>query len=75
MVDKPWLTQLFYEAGLEMTFQLSPLENILSEAQMDIWHQTKNNIFKNSNITRHRASSDAWSIQETFAQTLQASQA
>jgi len=69
VVDKPWLTTLFYASGLEMKFNVSPLEMILSEAQMDVWHETKDKILLEENIQRHRASNDAYIIQKTFNKT------
>ncbi len=65
-VDKPWVTRLFSEAGIRQTFSISPLERILTEPQMEIWHATKANIINTMELTRHRASSDALIIQETF---------
>ncbi|WP_160062229.1 hypothetical protein [Psychromonas sp. L1A2] len=73
VVDKPWLTTLFYASGVEMKFTVSSLEMILSDAQMKIWHKTKDKIIIQSNIQRHRASNDAWVIQETYRQTHQLS--
>lgn len=69
VVDKPWLTTLFYASGVEMKFSVSPLEMILSEAQMNVWHETKDKVIIQENIQRHRASNDAWIIQKTFKQT------
>jgi hypothetical protein len=70
VVDKPWLTTLFQAAGRPMKFSVSPLEMILSEKQMAVWHETKDKVIIEMNLTRHRASNDAWIIQETFKQTL-----
>lgn len=70
VVDKPWLTVLFHAAGRPMKFSVSPLDMILTEKQMQVWHETKDKVIKQINITRHRASNDAWIIQETFKQTL-----
>lgn len=70
VVDKPWLIKLFHAAGKSMSFSISPLEIILSEAQMAIWHKTKEEVTERMNLTRHRASNDALIIQETFKQTL-----
>ena len=72
VVDKPWLTTLFYEAKMEMKFSVSPLEMILSEDQMARWHETKDRILAGVEKHRHRASFDAWLIQETYKQTLEA---
>lgn len=70
VVDKPWLTRLFAEAGMAMKFSVSPLEMILSEEQMARWHDTKDRLLAEVAKRRHRASFDAWVIQETYARTL-----
>ncbi len=69
VVDKPWITRLFAEAGMSRTFFVSPLERILTEAQMEIWHETKNKVVGQLSLTRHRASTDAFIVQETYVQT------
>ena len=69
-VDLRWITRLFYTAGIYQQFKVSALENILSEAQMDIWHETKNQVLTGVEFKRHRASNDALIIQETYARTL-----
>lgn len=69
-VDMRWITRLFYTAGLHQRFTVSALENILTEDQMNIWHQTKNRVLAGENLKRHRASTDAFIIQETYARTL-----
>ena len=70
VVDKPWLTTLFHKAQIRMNFSVSPLEMILSEQQMERWHDTKNRILAEVIQRRHRASFDAWIIQETYKRTL-----
>lgn len=70
MVDKPWLTTLFHKAGMDMKFRVSPLELILSEEQMARWHDTKDRLLGELKERRHRASFDAWVIQETYKRTL-----
>ena len=70
VVDKPWLTTLFHEARIPMTFRVSPLEMILSEDQMERWHATKAQILAEAGEDRHRASFDAWIVQETYRRTL-----
>lgn len=69
VVDKPWITQLFYRAMVPQLFQVSPIETILSEAQMDLWHETKNDLIQKHDLKRHRASIDAFIIQETYVRT------
>jgi hypothetical protein len=63
------MIQLFHEAKLDMAFSISPLEMILSEAQMERWHKTKDQVLAEVNQQRHRASFDAWVIQETYSRT------
>lgn len=75
VVDKPWLTTLFHVAGKSMKFDVSPLEMILSEDQMAIWHETKDKVIGEMDLARHRASYDAWIIQQTFKQTFDKSSA
>ena len=70
VVDKPWLENLFYRAGVDRSFFISPLEMILSEKQMERWHGVKNTMIAQLNPERHRASCDAWIIQQTFVHTL-----
>lgn len=70
VVDKPWLTTLFHAAQVPMLFQVSPLEMILSESQMEMWHETKDRLLAEVEKHRHRASFDAWIIQETYRRTL-----
>jgi hypothetical protein len=58
-----------------MRFHVSPLEMILSESQMQLWHEEKDAVLATLDLSRHRASHDAWVIQETYSRTRRASQA
>ena len=69
VVDQPWLVQLFASAGMAQRFSISPLEMILSERQMELWHEVKRQVIADLALTRHRASFDAEIIQETFLRT------
>lgn len=69
VVDKPWLIELFAAARINTSFSISALEFILSEHQMEIWHKTKKHLVKELGLTRHRASTDAFIIQETYRRT------
>ncbi len=69
VVDAPWIDQLFYEARVRRSFYVSPLEAVLSEEQMAIWHTTKEAYLHDSDLSRHRASLDALVIQETYVRT------
>ena len=66
VVDSPWLNTLFAAAGLQMQFKLSPIEAILKESQFAHWDSTKARILEKNDLTRHRASIDAFLIQETY---------
>ena len=72
VVDKPWLNRLYFAAGLECTYSLSSLEMILSEPQMEIWHATKDALLHELGERRHRASFDAYIVQETWERTCNA---
>jgi len=52
-----------------MQFRMSALEMILSEGQMNIWHEVKTLVEEELNIVRHRASNDAQIIQQTYVRT------
>lgn len=67
--DKPWLTKLFFYGGLEAEFTLSPIESIVSEEQLEMWDEVKEQVFQASSFVRHRASNDAFVIQQTFLET------
>ncbi|MBL8533587.1 MAG: hypothetical protein JNL33_07015 [Betaproteobacteria bacterium] len=71
VVDKTWLDRLFFAARMERTFDLSALEMILSESQMEIWHETKVAVLNELGDRRHRASFDAFVIQQTYERTWQ----
>ncbi|MEP7702449.1 hypothetical protein [Paraglaciecola sp. 25GB23A] len=69
VVDQPWLITLFYAANIKMAFSISPLEMLLSEMQMNLWHHTKDSLLAKTTQPRHRASHDAALIQNTFILT------
>ncbi len=69
VVDEPWLIRLFAEARVERRFSIHDLQTILSEEQMACWHDVKAVVSAELNLTRHRASNDAFVVQETFRRT------
>jgi hypothetical protein len=76
--DSSWLNRLFYAGRIRPNFFLSPIEMIASEEQLILWDSTKQHLEKTLNIKRHRASGDAYLIQQTYLvtqQQLSASQA
>ena len=42
----------------------------MTEPQILLWDETKAKLTREANIPRHRASNDAWLIQETYRHTL-----
>jgi hypothetical protein len=69
VVDHPWLVKLFAQSAIPMTFRISALEMVLSESQMAIWDDEKKRVALASGMARHRASSDAYIIQQTYLRT------
>ena len=66
VVDSSWLNTLYSRSSVEMEFSLSPLEMIMKESQMKIWHDTKEIVMKEMCLQAHRAINDALIIQQTF---------
>lgn len=71
VVDHPWLMRLFFAVNIEPTFQLSPIELIMTEAQVNIWDGIHQQVLSDSKLKRHRASADAWIIQQTWLRSRQ----
>lgn len=67
--DCPWLNRLFFAGRINASFHLSPIEMIATEAQLLLWDQTKKLLEKRLDIKRHRASGDAYLIQQTYLET------
>lgn len=72
VVDNPWVLQLFDKARVPLRFNVSALEMILTEGQMEIWHEAKEKILEEVGLKRHRASMDAIIIQKTYVSTYEA---
>lgn len=68
--DNPWLTRLFFAARMSRSFHLSPIEYIASEEQLMLWDKTKKRLVVDLGIERHRASGDAFLIQQTYIETV-----
>lgn len=69
VVDNTWIIKLFHAARVEPHFRTSSLEMILNEDQMRAWHETKDLIVAEAGQRRHRASFDAYVIQQTWLRT------
>ncbi|MGB3620605.1 hypothetical protein FT643_08640 [Ketobacter sp. MCCC 1A13808] len=71
VVDHPWLLKLFFAVRLVPTFRLSSIELILNERQIEIWDATRRQVIQENQLKRHRASIDAYIIQQTWIRTYQ----
>jgi hypothetical protein len=67
--DSAWLNRLFFAARINPRFHLSPIEIIATEAQLLTWDDAKQRLAKQLDIKRHRASGDAYLIQQTYLYT------
>lgn len=64
--DSSWLALLFDAAELLPTFQLDTIRRLLSESQTSQWHVVKQAVINSVDFPRHRASNDAFILQETL---------
>ena len=64
--DFAWLSALFDEAGCVQRFRLESLRKLLSEEEADRWKPTRDRISGEFSLARHRASVDAWLLQQTW---------
>lgn len=67
--DSSWLGKLYHAVSLPMLFRMESIRYLMSEQQSELWHDTKAEVERELQLPRHRASSDARVIQETFRQT------
>lgn len=74
VVDRPWMTRLFHAARVPMQFTLSPIEQVMTEPQIERWDTVKLQVIDESAATRHRASFDAWIIQQTYLRSRELSE-
>ncbi len=70
--DSSWMGRLFDEAELVQRFRIETINKLLTPEQMEIWHDTKNTLWTEMQIIRHRAANDVQVLQETFLQVVQA---
>ncbi len=69
--DSSWLRRLYFAGYSQPSFYLSPIEIIASEPQLMLWDNTKKRLQQQLGIRRHRASGDAYLIQQTYIATRQ----
>ena len=71
--DYIWLARLFDAAERVPSFHLADFREIITPAQEALWHATKDQLIKELQLTRHRASNDARILQLTWLRTHDAS--
>lgn len=67
--DISWLGMLFEEAERTQRFRVETLTRIMTPVQQAGWAQAKQDVIDRLQLTRHRASTDALILQETFMST------
>ncbi|MCW8921697.1 MAG: hypothetical protein OQL17_02915 [Sedimenticola sp.] len=67
--DISWIGKLFELTEIPQLFSLDSLRSLMTEQQAALWHPTKEQVIAELNLTRHRASTDAFILQETFRRT------
>lgn len=67
--DLSWISLLFSVANIPMNFRINTLYSLLSEDQLVLWENSRKIVLEKLGLQRHRASSDARIIQETFLHT------
>ncbi len=65
--DYSWLAALFDVAQVLPRFRIDSLRGQLSEPELRDWHATKQRVSQEIGLQRHRASADAWLLQQTVA--------
>ncbi|HET8710614.1 MAG TPA: hypothetical protein VFM32_04520 [Spongiibacteraceae bacterium] len=68
--DQSWLALLFDCAERVQGFRLQALTALLDESQLKIWSDTRRVVERELALGRHRASSDARILQQTYLRTL-----
>lgn len=61
--DYPWLSRLYDAAGRVPSFRLADLRGLLSEDEAARWHPVLDQVRSEAALVRHRASSDARTLQ------------
>ncbi len=67
--DFTWLHSLFNEAEMTPHFKLKDLQTILTPFQQATWHEAKQSVLNELQLSRHRASADATVLQMTWLKT------
>ncbi len=68
-MDISWLGKLYDLADIPQQFHLAQLQSLFQPQQYELWHSAYQQLQQKLDLQRHRASSDALLIQQTFIQT------
>ncbi|MCW8889832.1 MAG: hypothetical protein OQL20_04150 [Sedimenticola sp.] len=71
--DISWIGKLFDITDRPQLFTLDSLRSLMTEQQAALWHPTKEQVINELHLVRHRASTDALILQETFRRTAELS--
>ena len=69
--DMSWLGKLYEAAGMQQTFRLADISDLIDEQQRAYWHAVKQRVADELGLRRHRASGDARILQETWLRVSQ----
>ncbi|MGH1439607.1 MAG: 3'-5' exonuclease [Cellvibrionaceae bacterium] len=66
VLDQPWLTTLFQQAGMPQSFTLLDMMHVMKEESYEKLIDTKHRIALSLDLARHRASNDAKILQLAY---------
>lgn len=66
VLDQPWLTTLFQQAGIKQDFTLLDMMHVMQEKPYEKLIETKHRIALSLDLARHRASNDARILQLAY---------
>ncbi len=69
--DISWIGKLYELTGITQRFSLESLRRLITETQIARWNPTKAAVIAELKLTRHRASTDAMILQETYRRLCQ----
>lgn len=64
--DSSWIGRLFDEAELVQRFRIETINKLLAYDEMERWQDTKESLWDELEVNRHRAANDVRVLQETF---------
>lgn len=68
--DTAWIALLFHQADIAQRFRLESLRCLLTEEQAARWSAAKREVVRDLALTRHRASTDARILMETYRRVM-----